>query len=275
MPVDPLLRKLNIDVPSQPHVLMKLSLMMAEDDLNIQAMSDLISNDMSLASAVLRAVNSSMYGLKGRVESVHQATTYLGMSEVTAITFKFGLRAAFPPVADLEVLWKRATNRGFLMSRMAQSLNIDAWAAHSAGLFEECGKAVLYRHSPYHYPAILRAAKADAELVQLERHAFGVSHEALGAALCETWGLSATAVNSVRHHITVQTQGKIPVYVGKRGACALSAVAHTLMHSAKRVDETVRRMAPQAQIDVNQMLYAAHVADMQMREAMEREKVAH
>jgi hypothetical protein len=52
---------------------------------------------MALAAAVMKAVNSSLYGLKGRVQSVHQAITYLGMREVAAITFELGLRAAFPP----------------------------------------------------------------------------------------------------------------------------------------------------------------------------------
>ena len=73
---------------------------------------------MALAAAVLKAVNSSLYGLKGRVQSVQQAITYLGMREVAAITFEMGLRAAFPPAAELEPLWQRAAQRGLLMGRL-------------------------------------------------------------------------------------------------------------------------------------------------------------
>ena len=58
---------------------------------------------MALAAAVLKAVNSSLYGLKGRVQSVHQAITYLGMREVAAITYEMGLRAAFPPAVGQAV----------------------------------------------------------------------------------------------------------------------------------------------------------------------------
>jgi HD-like signal output (HDOD) protein len=58
---------------------------------------------MALAAAVMKAVNSSLYGLKGRVQSVQQAITYLGMREVAAITFEMGLRAAFPPAPN----WSR------------------------------------------------------------------------------------------------------------------------------------------------------------------------
>ena len=78
MPVDPKLRSLNIDVPAQPESLVKLSLLLADEDVNLQAVGGLITSDMALAAAVLKAVNSSLYGLSGRVQSVQQAITYLG-----------------------------------------------------------------------------------------------------------------------------------------------------------------------------------------------------
>src|SRR5688572_3445296 len=204
MSVNPELRQLDIDIPSQPQALVKLSLLLADAEINLPAVASLIESDMALAAAVMKAVNSSLYGLKGRVQSVQQAITYLGMREVAAITFEMGLRAAFPPTPELEPLWLRAGRRGLVMGRMGQQLGVDGWAAHSAGLFEECGKAVLYRHAPQHYPSMLRAAPTDLELVQLERTGFGVSHDALGAALCESWGLGQAAVSSVRHHVAVQ-----------------------------------------------------------------------
>jgi hypothetical protein len=126
MPVHPELRKLDIDIPSQPQALLELSLLLAEDDINLQEASALIEGDMALAAAVMKAVNSSLYGLKGRVQSVHQAITYLGVREVAAITFEMGLRAAFPPTPELDPIWRRAAWRGLLMGRLAQRL---AWGA--------------------------------------------------------------------------------------------------------------------------------------------------
>src|SRR5262249_25580410 len=132
MSVTPELRTLDIDIPSQPESLVRLSLLLAEDEINLGAVAALIEGDMALASAVLRAVNSSLYGLKGRVQSVHQAITYLGTREIAAITFEMGLRAAFPPAVELEPLWQRAARRGLVMGRLGQRLSLDAWAAHSA-----------------------------------------------------------------------------------------------------------------------------------------------
>ena len=266
MSVNPELRTLDVDIPSQPQALVELSLLLAEDEINMQAAAALIATDMALAAAVMKAVNSSLYGLQGRVQSVHQAITYLGMREVAGITFEMGLRAAFPPAPELEPLWQRAGYRGLLMGRLAASLSLDAWAAHSAGLFEECGKAVLFRHAPDHYGAMLRAAgsapHSDVELVTLERTGFGVSHDALGAALCESWGLGPAAVASVRHHVQAQAEGVLPEAPARRPICVLSVLAHALMNASHTLESTVAALAPQADLDPTLVLRAArHTRD--------------
>ena len=91
MPVDPQLRTLDIQIPSQPEPLLRLSLLMAEQEANMAALSELIESDMALAAAVLKAVNTSLYGLSGRVQTVQQSITYLGMREVAGIALEFGL----------------------------------------------------------------------------------------------------------------------------------------------------------------------------------------
>jgi HD-like signal output (HDOD) protein len=274
MPVNPELRALDIAIPAQPDSLVKLSLLMAEDDLNLIAIAQLIESDMALAAAVMKAVNSSLYGLKGRVQSVQQAITYLGMREVAGITFEMGLRAAFPPAAELEPLWKRAGQRGLLMGRLAQRLSLDAWAAHSAGLFEECGKAVLFRHASDHYRAMLRAASSDSELLTLELAGFGVSHDALGAALCESWGVAPAAVGSVRHHVAVQATLQMPEGLTRRPIAVLSAIVGALMDRPDALDAVVGQLAPQADLDLTLTLRAARQLEEELMQAQARETAA-
>jgi HD-like signal output (HDOD) protein len=257
MPIAPELRALDIDIPAQPEVLVQLSLLLADDDVNNEAVAALVDADMALASAMMKAVNSSLYGLAGRVQSVRQAVTYLGTREVAGITFELGLRAAFPPEPELEPIWARASQRGVLMGRLASALGLDAWAAHSAGLFEECGKAVLFKHASDHYRAMLRATDTDVDLCQLEHTGFGVSHEALGAALCESWGLGPAAVASVRHHVTAQAFFELPSPPVNRSVLALSVIAQAMMRVPASVDDVVPLIAPQADLDTTLTLRAA------------------
>lgn len=268
MSVNAELRSLEIAIPAKPQALVELSLLLADEDVNFDAVARLIEGDMALAAAVLKAVNSSLYGLRGRVQTVHQAITYLGTREVVGIAYEMGLRAAFGPADELEPLWHRAALRGLVMSRLAQRLSLDAWVAHSAGLFEECGKAVLFRHAVDHYRSMLRAATSDTELASLERVGFGVSHDALGAALCESWGLDPSAVASVRHHVALQATGVVPPELGRRSICILSALADVMINRPDELESAAAGLAEQGQLDATLLLRAAQRTLEQLDEVL-------
>ena len=244
---------LDFDLPAQPQSLVKLAALLREDDINLNAIGALIDSDMSFAAAVMKAVNSPLYGLKGRVQSVQQAVTYLGVREISAIAYESGLQAAFPAVPELVAIWERARMRGLLMGRLAQALSMEAWGAHTAGLFEECGKAVLYKHDPAGYAPMLAKAANDSALLELEQQAYGMGHDEVGARLCEAWGLSPAAVASVRHHVSIHTTLRLP-RVSHRYICVLSALAYTITHDPAQLDEVAMKLAPQAMLDQSSLL---------------------
>ncbi len=126
------LTPLRIDIPAQPEALLKLSLRLADDKVNMNALSSMIESDRALVAAVLKAVNSSLYGLSDRVRTVQQASSSLGMREVAAVTFEMRLKAVFPSVPELEPVWERAGVRGLLMGRIAQAVGADTAIRPSA-----------------------------------------------------------------------------------------------------------------------------------------------
>lgn len=198
MSIDPKLRELNIDLPACPATLVKLSLMMADEASSMAQMAALIETDMALASAVVRTVNSALFGLLKRVETVHEAIRYLGMAQVAGLTYEIGLRGAFPPNPLLQTLWDRAGIRGLAMGRIARQLDVDPWQAHTMGLFAESGRAVLIAYDATRYAHVQHAPTDEAALGAIEIEAFGVSHSAFGAALCKAWGLAREVADGVR-----------------------------------------------------------------------------
>ena len=198
MAIDPSLRALDIDLPACPQILVKLSLLMHDEDANLQSIGALIEGDMALASAVVRSVNSAMFGLLRRVDSVSEAVRYLGTREVSALTFEIGLRGAFAPSPMLTALWDRAGKRGLVMGRSAATLDLDPWLAHTAGLFAESGQAALVAHDAEGYGEMAQAQPDALERLDAEAASYGVHHAALGAALCHAWGLSGDIAASVR-----------------------------------------------------------------------------
>jgi HD-like signal output (HDOD) protein len=251
---------LQLDIPAMPASLVRLSRLLQAEEVDLKALASLVESDMALAAAVMKAVSSAVTGVRGRVNSVQQAVTFLGIREVAAITYEVSMRAAFPPIVELDLVWKRGARRGTLMKFLAQKMRLEPYAAHAAGLFEECGKAVLFRHSPDHYRSMLRAAPEDTDLAILERAGFGIGHDELGARMCEAWMLSPEAVCSVRRHLEVRRTGQLPAPPEPRELSVVSAIVWTIMTEPGKLAETVQLYAPQIGRDPDAVMDAAEIA---------------
>jgi hypothetical protein len=104
----------------------------------------------------------------------------------------------------------------------------------------------------------------------LEHAEFGVGHDTLGAALCESWGVAAPAVDSVRFHVIVNATLELPMQVQRRAICALSALAYALMTDPETVDEVARKVAPQAGLDAMLVQRATHRVQEHIEAAVAR-----
>lgn len=203
MPIDPALRSLDLALPACPAAVLALSALMARDEVQAQALAEVVERDMALAAAVMRTVNSAMFGILRRVETVAEAVVFLGMRQVAAITCEAGLRASFPASPAMNALWDQARQRSALMGRCAEALGVHPWRAQSAGLFAQVGQAALMAHDARRYAAMIWSNDGSwhdrlAAQAAAERASFGVDHAVLGSALCRAWGLAAPIADHVR-----------------------------------------------------------------------------
>lgn len=257
-----------LELPAPPSSLARLSALLGADNVNMTEMARLIETDLALAASVMKTVSSPMYGLRGRANNVHDAVTYLGTREIAALVYQVSLQAAFPAAAELRPLWERAAVRGLLMGRLAKELYLDAWCAHTAGLFEECGKAVLFKLVPDAYRPMLADAADDIELVQREEEAFGTRFDHLGAQLCEQWGLDAGAVACVRGHVDTLATHRLPKDSPRRAISVISALVHTMSTQPDQLEAVCQALAPQAMLDQALLLKGARRVKKKVDDAL-------
>lgn len=257
-----------LDLPAPPSSLARLSQLLSTEDVNMLDLSRLIETDMALAAAVMKTVSSPLYGLRGRAQNLHQAISFLGTKELASVVYQVSLKAAFPPAAELQPIWERSAVRGLLMGRLARELYLDAWCAHTAGLFEECGKAVLFKLAPREYGPLLAQATDEVALVEAENAAFGIGHDVLGARLCEAWGLDAGAVACVRGRVEVMATRRLPTQSPRRAISVISALVHTISTHPEDLEATCQALAPQAMLDQGLLLKAARKVKQKVDDAL-------
>ena len=122
--------------------------------------------------------------------------------------------------------------------------------------------------------SLVKKAESDEELLMLEHAEFGVSHDTLGAALCESWGVAQAAVDCVRYHVIVNSTLELPMQLPRRAICALSALAHALMVDPETVDDVARKVGPQADLDPMLVQRATHRVQEQIEAAVARHETA-
>jgi HD-like signal output (HDOD) protein len=218
---------LQVELPARPGVLVALSAQMQLEEPDFQQISELISADPGLASAVVKTANSPYVGLGRRVSSVLQALYYLGMGEVFSIVTGLMLRRVFAANDDrIERLWDESARRAGLMARLAREARwVKPERAHTCGLFENCGMAVLLLHAPG-YKEVFAQVVAAPDPQRFEREQYGLDHPVIGDALVRTWGLPETIALAVRHHHGIQDLLRQSLPEESMVLVALSALAN-------------------------------------------------
>ena len=96
-------------LPSLSAVALEILKVIRREEASLRELAEIISKDPALATKVLRTVNSSFYGLAGKVKTVHHATVVLGMSAVKSVALSFTLvqaiRGMTPKQFDHRRFW--------------------------------------------------------------------------------------------------------------------------------------------------------------------------
>ncbi len=192
-----------IRIPPRPSLLGEVQQELAADDPSPKNISRIIGQDVAMAGALLKLVNSAFIGLKLKAKSVEQAVMRLGMDQCSLLLTGLLAREAIQIEGmSLTTFWDSSSKRAQAMSFYAKKMTLcRSDVAHIFGLFCNIGMPLLMMKYP-DYSAILDTALADGPRSQtlIEDHHFQTNHAALGSLLARTWGLPAEVVDAILLH---------------------------------------------------------------------------
>ncbi len=166
----------------------------SQSDVRLEAVIEAVSRDVALAGEVLRIANSPVYGVRGTIATLEQATMTLGLRELNAMATAMAMLAAFGSEHELHSgLHERSLLAGAVARRVACEMGVDPSIAFLAGLLSEMGTMACLAIDGDAYGAILTADDRAAR--ELER--YGASAGEIGAGLLARNGLPASVVDAV------------------------------------------------------------------------------
>ena len=206
-------RQSDLPVLSQLAMQLLQYLEMSPDQVPVVDLCRLISIDPRATAVLLKAANASMNGVSRSITNVADAVRVLGVRPTighvlnAAVTSGLGALSKGLP-SELQSWHAR---RGMFIactsSSFAQELeNRSDEAAFLMGILQDVGILALLRGFPKQYQTVLKRWRTigQLKLPALEQADFGCTHADVSAAMMERWGMPASFIPPVLHHLKSQ-----------------------------------------------------------------------
>ena len=93
----------SFQVPAKPQILIDIQKLMAEDEPNIDKVALLISNDVGLSSAIIKVINSPLYGVNRKVSKIKHAVMALGLRGVNGLVIALLLKSSIQGTSSISL----------------------------------------------------------------------------------------------------------------------------------------------------------------------------
>ncbi len=195
-------------LPSLPHVYTKLLEELQSEDASVQAVAELIAQDVSMTAKLMQMVNSSFFGIPRRVESPAHAAAMLGLNVLKPLVLSAGIFSQFPVDRlqgySVDALMEHSLAVSHLAEQIAKIQSDDKELAEDAllaGLLHDVGQLLLVANLPEQYGKTLAlASEKEISLCDAEFECLGACHADVGAYLLGLWGMADPIVEAVAFH---------------------------------------------------------------------------
>lgn len=235
----------SLSIPPQPVVLQQMQTEMGKSDPDVRKAAHIVSQDVGLTVAVLKTVNSPLYGLPRKAASVEQAVGLIGLKQLSALVTAISVRLVLKGDAQtLARFYASSSKRSFALARMAKKVQgLEPTLAQMFGLFCDVAIPLLVSRFP-DYPKTLRVAEAEKErtFTAVEHAHHHTDHALIGALMAKTWGLPHNVCLAIRmhHDYEIFLDPKVPRDICAMVALGLVADAAIHRHSGSTSTEWVK-----------------------------------
>jgi len=193
-----------IYIPPQPGLIDQIQACGAD----LERIGEVISVDPGVSAAVIKIVNSPVFGLDHKIGSIPQAVVMLGVERVVSILKTLLLRKSMAHIEtriNMKVFWKSSVSVATVASAICRQLNLAmADEAYTLGLFHNCGVPVMAaRYSNFQAVMEFSYSREDGRIAGEEFSNFGVHHAAAGYRIARVWNLPRVIALAVKNHHSV------------------------------------------------------------------------
>ena len=222
-------------LPPFPAVAQRVLALVANEEVPITELGDLVKMDPSFSAELLRFANSALFGVRHEVKSVSHAVLLMGLDRVktmaTLVAVNRMVRSSIR-LAALRKVWTHSLATALIAEEAARASRVAPDAAYTAGLLHNLGTLGLMSAYPEEYTRMLEVKEDFGfDLLQTEKDLFDINHALAGCYLAQDWDFpdELAAAIAVHHEDPVPGEASLDnvIKVSWRLADVLGYVAFT------------------------------------------------
>lgn len=191
------------DFPIPPQGVIEFSKLSRESNVSVRKLSAIVESEPGMTAEVLKSVNSSLYGIREKVEAVPKAIALLGVSTCASIFLTKALNRAMKflesqlfAYADVR---RESLERARFAREIAVRMGIDPILSHTAATLQDILLPFLTRRYQEEYAKYLQQLDCSG-IEEFERDTFGWTHAEVTAKTLMEWGFPESLVLRVLLH---------------------------------------------------------------------------
>jgi len=193
-----------IRLPQIPHLMREVIVGLRDENVSMQELAAMVSNDLVISAKVLRLANSSYYGARRDVTKIHDAVQLIGLTSFRNLVIASSLAAVFPQIEgfDLPSFWRNSMLVANLAHIVGRDLESDRDMLFTAGLMHSIGQLLIYLCFPHERRLTLEACmgldlgvqrKNEQDLLQMD-------HFEVGMELARRWNFPDSIQSAIGYY---------------------------------------------------------------------------
>ena len=215
MSMDSAIKKAVNGLPAFPATVHRVTALINDPDSSMAELVDVVRLDQSITANILRMCNSAYFGLRHKVDNVHDAIMYLGRQNIVRAVMAAGTSRFFKSTpgyeAEARELWEHAVGTALLAQILARRVfRLEDSSLFTAAILHDIGKIVLGEFVKDKYAEIKKlVVEQSRSFLEAEEKVLGMNHATLGGVIAARWKFPEDIRDAIAfHHRPDRLQGK-------------------------------------------------------------------
>jgi putative nucleotidyltransferase with HDIG domain len=193
-------------LPAFPATVHKVTSLINNPDSSLSELVEVIRLDQAITANILRMCNSAYFGLRHKVDNVHDAIMYLGKQNVVRAVMAAGVSRFFKDApgyeAEAKNLWEHAVSSALMSQILARKiLKREDSILFTAALLHDIGKVILgeFVSEKYHEIKNVMSVRS-CSFLAAEEAVLGINHAGIGGAITAAWNFPQDIQQAIANH---------------------------------------------------------------------------